>query len=160
MKRCWREQEVGAALRSGIWTAELNGHVLDCASCAEVQRVARALLGIAAAAPIEIPAAEQVWRRSQSQIQEAALKRATRPLMVMRVLSVAYVAVFGVWALWAFRDLLAAHLQEIDGWITAGGVTMSATGIITIVALIVAGTWFLLYADRRAGGEEHYRAAS
>lgn len=158
MKRCRREQEVGTALRAGRWTAELNGHVLDCANCAEVERVARALLGIAAATPMEMPAAEQVWRRSRSQIQEAALQRATRPLKVMRLLSVAYLAVFGAWAFWAFRDLLAADLRGIEGW--AGGVTMSATGIVSVVALIVAGTWFLLYADRRAGGPGNYRAAS
>lgn len=160
MRRCGREQEVGAALRAGRWTDELNGHVLDCASCAELEGVARALLGIAAATPLEVPAVEQVWRRSQSQIQKAALKRATRPLLVMRVLTMAYVAVFGAWALWAFRGLLAAHLQGIDRWITAVGAAIGTTWIVSVAVLIIAGTWFQFYAGSRTEGPGNYHAAS
>ena len=82
MRRCEWEREVAAAVRGGGLSAELSGHVAECAGCAETARVTRALLGMS---EVEVPDAGVVWRRVQVRVEEEALlRRATRPLAVMR----------------------------------------------------------------------------
>jgi hypothetical protein len=156
MNRCERESEVVAALRAGSWTDELSRHVLDCPGCAETEHVARPLLGSAAAmhAGHEPAAADLVWRQAQARMREMALKRATRPLIVMRRVSAAAVALFGLWAVRAFWGLLAGNLQAMDGWgwAAAGSASTEGIGVATALLLIGAGSLCLLYVGRRNGG--------
>jgi hypothetical protein len=149
--RCEREIEVVDALRTGAWTAELDGHLRTCAVCAETRVVAGSLLRSAAALRMEQrpPLAGQVWRRAQTRKQEMALRRATRPLIFMRAVSIVCVIAFAAWLLrsfWRFADR-----GLIGGW---GAMTAqtAAAGAAIAVACIAAGAWYLLHEGKRQDG--------
>lgn len=157
MKRsqCEREIEVASALRTGSWTAELNGHAQDCSICAEMRLVAESLLASAAALRVEQEpiAADRVWRRAQERKREMALKRATRPLIFMRAVSVVCMIAFAVWlqrSFWHFGDRLA-DAGRANGWHAMGAETASM-GVAIAVACIAVGAWYLLHVGKRAEG--------
>lgn len=134
MRRCERDREVAAAVRGGGLTVELSGHVAECAGCRETVRVTRALLAMRA---VEAPDAGVVWRRVQA---EALLRRATRPLAVMRVLSAGFLGVLAVWAAPTAWVLVRGRLPGVDlgtDWVT--GTVVSAV----LVGLGVLGLWFV-----------------
>jgi hypothetical protein len=148
--RCERGTEVADALRTDAWTPELDAHLRACAVCAETRLVAGSLLRSAAAlrAEIEPPAAGPVWRQAQARRQEMALRRATRPLIFMRVVSIICVIAFAAWFLrsfWRFADL-----GLIGGW---GAMTAqtAASGAAIAIACIAAGAWYLLHEGRQDG---------
>jgi hypothetical protein len=153
MKRCERESEVTAALRAGLWTEELRGHLRSCASCAETERVASALLLSAAAMGElhELPAADLVWRRARVGMQEEALKRAMRPLIFMRRVSFGCVAGFAVWVAWElWRSGFSGYRQFLPGM---NFVATGAAGVGVAIALLLmgVGSWYLLHASRQSG---------
>lgn len=142
MKRCEREWEIAAAVRSGGLSAELNTHAAECAGCAETARVTRALLTLRA---VETPDAGVVWRRAQARVEEEALlRRATRPLAVMRVLSAVFLLLLAVWAAPMAWALLLGHLP---GSVDMG--TDAITGGAVSVLLLGAGVVGLWYVGRR-----------
>ncbi len=152
--RCEREIEVASALRTGLWTAELNGHAQDCAICAETRLVAESLLKSAAAVHIEREpvAADRVWRLAQERRREMALKRATRPLIFMRAVSVVCMIALAAWlqrSFWRFGDRLAD--AGANSWSAMGPETVSM-GAAIAVACIAMGAWYLLYVGKRADG--------
>lgn len=148
--RCEREAEVVSALRAGALSDELSSHVLGCASCAETERVAEALLGSAAGmrAQLEPPAAEVVWRRAQVRSRELALKRAARPLIFMRVLSFVCVAASGVWLLHGFGGLLPDYRAGL-GLMTVPTVSV---GLGFAMVSIAVASWYLLREGKGSGG--------
>lgn len=150
MNRCERESEVVAALRAGSWTDALSSHVSSCASCAETERVARALLESAAALGSELPSPDAMWRQGQARMQAIALKRATRPLIVMRTLSLACMAAFAAWTGWEFWRFPAGYLHGMDNWMAAGTPSIEA-GVAVAVSLIAVGAGYLLHAGRHDG---------
>ena len=150
MRRCEREAEVAGALRAGSLHAELPSeliaHVRGCASCEETERVAQALLGSAAAmrAQHELPAVEHVLRRARLRSQEIALRRATRPLIFMRVLSLGFIAVCAVW----FLRFVPAYSEPIAGF----GFLATPAGFLGIgfaVLCVAVGSLYLLREGRQ-----------
>lgn len=149
--RCEWEIEVVDALRTGTWTAELDGHLRTCAICAETRLVAGSLLRSAAALRMQqepLPAA-QVWRRAQARKQEMALRRATRPLIFMRAVSVVCVIAFAAWLLHSFWHFADRGL--ISGWGAMAAQTAVA-GAAIAVACIAVGAWYLLHEGKQQNG--------
>ena len=148
--RCERECEVVGALRTGVWTAELSGHVRSCAVCGEAKRVAESLLYYATMLRVEHEpsSADRIWRRAQAQRQEMVLRRATRPLIFMKTLSLCCVAVF---ALWLLRGGLFS--PDLRGWLhrwAGTGLESPVVGAVIAVACIALGALYLLRQSREA----------
>jgi hypothetical protein len=152
MKRTWceRESDVVEALRRGFFSDELRSHVRSCSVCAETQPVAQMLLQTASIVRGEhAPSgAGLVWRRAQARKREIALKRATRPLIVMRCLSVAYVVLSAVWLLHFFWR--SGSMKLISGWNGFQSET-AVFGVAIAVLAIAIGAWYLLHDSGRSG---------
>jgi hypothetical protein len=145
--RCESEKGVLRALRTGLWSAELSSHAKSCASCRETRAVAGALLHYAASLPVEhAPGASgEIWRRAQTERQAMILKRATRPLIVMRLLSLGCVAVFAVWLM---QGLSRFDLRRMVHGVALGGI-LPNVGLGVGVLCIAAGAFYLLHEGRR-----------
>jgi hypothetical protein len=155
MKRMWceREAEVVRSLRMDSFPAELRDHIVKCVVCAEARSAAGVMLQAASQLRVEdeVPAAGLVWSRAQARRREIGLKRATHPLMVMRVLSVVYVVVCAGWAVRLFWRSVSMDLRS--GWdaFEGGAVGFGAAMAIVAVAMAMAmGAWYLLYDGRRS----------
>jgi hypothetical protein len=152
MNRRWCEREFDAVqgLRTGVLSAELRAHVLSCAICTEAQAVAQVMLRAVSlrGAEHEPPDADLVWRRAEARRKEIALKRATRPLIFMRVLGVVYAAVSVAWFLhYLWR---AGFVELFSGWtVLQSEATCFAAA--TAVLSIVIGAGYLLRDGRRTG---------
>lgn len=143
---CERESEVVAAARNDSFSPELNRHVQSCSSCQKTQRVAQLFLQNAAflQAQNHPMAASHVWRQAQRRKQELALKRATRPLLFMRVLSGIYIVALATWLLHNLWPSLRPEL--ILNWSAAASI-----GTVMAILLIVAGSGYFLYHEKRSG---------
>lgn len=151
MNRSWCERESDAVqtVRTGLVSTELRNHVLSCAICAEAQAVAQAMLRINLILhqEHELPTAGLVWRRVEARKKEIILKRATRPLVFMRVLSVAYAVLSAAWFvhfLWR-----SGFMGGLSGW---NGLLSETAGFAAVIAVlaIVIGAGCLLYDSRRS----------
>jgi hypothetical protein len=82
--RCQREDELLDALGRGYIPPELAGHIAACASCAELQLVAGALLDerIEAMAEAPVPSAGTMWWRMQVRHRHDVQAAARRSLLV------------------------------------------------------------------------------
>jgi hypothetical protein len=146
---CERESDVVEALRRDFFSDELRGHVRSCSICAETQAVAQ-MLQTASRLHVEYEpsAAGLVWRRAQARKNEIALKRATRPLIVMRAMSVVYVVFSAAWLLHYFWR--SGSMESISGW----NVLQSETawfGVAIAVLAMAIGAWYLLRDGGRSG---------
>jgi hypothetical protein len=152
MNRRWCERESDAveAVRTGLLAAELREHVLSCAICTEAQAVAQVMLRAASvwAGEGKPPAADLAWRRVEARRREIALRRATRPLIFMRTLSVGYAALSVAWFLhYLWR---AGFVELLSRWnVLQGEATRFAAAI--AVLSIVMGAGYLLRDGRRTG---------
>lgn len=146
---CEREAEAVRSLRTGSLPAELRDHVLSCVACEEARSAARVMLETASLFRVEagLPAAGLVWSRAQARKREIDLKRATRPLMVMRVLSVIYVALCAGWALHSFWRSVS---MEVESGLNAFREGTVGFGAAIALMAIAAGAWYLLYDGRRS----------
>jgi hypothetical protein len=154
MRRLWceREADVVRSLRTGTLPAELRDHVVNCVVCAEARTASGIMLRAASQLRVEdeLPAAGVVWSRAQALRREIGLKRAARPLMVMKVLSIVYGVVCAGWALrfvWRFLSL-----ELSSGWGGFWNVTAGSGAVIVLLA-IAMGTWFLLADGRRSDAD-------
>jgi hypothetical protein len=140
--------EAMRALRTGLWSAELSSHVENCASCREAKVVAESLLHYAASLQgKQVPGAvDQIWRRAQAERQAMILKRATRPLIFMRVLSLGCVVAFAVWLV---QGLSRFDLREVLHGVALGGIL---PGLAVAVLCIAGGAFYLLHEGKRRGG--------
>jgi hypothetical protein len=146
---CERESDVVEALRRDSFSDELRGHVRSCSICAETQAVAQ-MLQTASRLHVEHEpsAAGLVWRRAQTRKNEIALKRATRPLIVMRAMCVVYVVFSAAWLLHYFWR--SGSMGSISGW----NVLQSETawfGVAIAVLAMAIGAWYLLRDGGRLG---------
>jgi hypothetical protein len=151
MNRIWceREADVVRSLRTGSSSSELRDHVLSCVVCAEALGAAEMMLRTASLLGVEdrVPAAGLVWSRARARKRESDLKRATRPLIVMRILSAAYVVLSAGWALHFFWRSVSMEL--VSGWDAFRGGTVGFGAAIAVLAIAV-GAWYLLYDGRRS----------
>jgi hypothetical protein len=133
-----------------LLSAELRDHVLSCAVCTEARSAAQVMLQTASALRIEdeVPAAGLVWSRAQARKREMNLKRATRPLMVMRILSVAYVILSATWFLhYLWRSVF---MELLAGWNVLGNETTCFAAALAVLAIAIAAG-YLLHDSRRSG---------
>ena len=151
MNRRWCEQEadVVRSLRTGLLSSELHDHILSCVVCAEARSAAEVMLHTASLLGVEdgLPAAGFVWSRAQARKREGDVKRATRPLIVMRILSVVYVVLCAGWALHSFWRSVSMELMS--GWNEFRGGTVGFGAAIALLAIAIAA-WYLLYDGRRS----------
>ena len=147
--RCERGSEVVSALRTGSRTDELDNHLKVCAMCAETVQIAGSLLQYAASLRAEHPpaAADRIWLRGQVRKQELALKRATRPLLFMRVLSIVWVVACAAWLLHSFWRFDSQTL--IRGW-NATGTETAGVGAAIAALCIVIGAGYLIRDDKQS----------
>ncbi|HEX3372904.1 MAG TPA: hypothetical protein VHS13_01770 [Edaphobacter sp.] len=151
MKRMWceREADVVRSLRMDSFPAELRDHIAKCVVCTEARKAAGLMLQGASRLLVEdgLPPAGFIWSRAQARRREAGLKRAARPLIVMRVLSVAYVVLGSAWALRLFWRSVSMELAS--GWDAFGGGVVGFGTAMTLLA-VAMGAWYLLYDGRRS----------
>ncbi len=152
MNRIWceREADVVRSLRTGSLSAELRDHVLSCVVCAEARGAAQVMLHTASLLRVEdgLPAAALVWSHARARKRESDLKRATRPLIVMRVLSVAYVVLSAAWFL---RYLWRSGFMELPaGWNVLGNETTCFAVALAVLAIVIAAG-YLLHDSKRSG---------
>lgn len=83
-ERCRREEELLDALARGFVGEELIGHVSACESCAELRKVAGALLEerVQAVAEAPVPAAGAIWLRMQVRYRREVESGARRSLLI------------------------------------------------------------------------------
>jgi hypothetical protein len=148
---CERESDVVEAVRRGCFSDELRGHVGSCAVCAETRPVAQMLLQSASLLGAEDAAcgAGVVWRLAEARKREIALKRAVRPLIFMRAMSVVYLVVTAGWLLYSFWR--SGSMERVSRW----GVLKDETawvGVAIAALAIAVGAWYLLR-DGGRGGE-------
>jgi hypothetical protein len=89
-------------------------------------------------------AGNYIWRQAQRQKQELALRRATRPLIIMRFLSSIYVVALAIWLLRSLWHPVHLQLPQ-QQWV---GIISAGTGV--AVALIALGAGYLLYQGKRS----------
>jgi len=152
MNRIWCEWEsdVVEALRRGLFSDELRGHVRSCAVCAETEPVAQMLLQAASLLRVEHEpsGAGLVWRRAQARKKEIALRHATRPLIFMRALSGVCVFFSAAWLLhyvWRSRSM-----ELISGWNGFRSETAFYGAAIAALAIAI-GVVYLLHDSGRSG---------
>ena len=111
---CAQETDVARAVRTGEWSAALQGHLRDCASCRSVREAASWMqaLAPAAQAPSQgqdgLPDPQILWLRAQFSERQAAAERAQKMAQWVEVACVAAVcAGLGIW--------LASSWNEIGG---------------------------------------------
>jgi hypothetical protein len=152
MNRTWceREPDVVEAVRRGCFSDELRGHVGSCAICAETGPVAQMLLRGASLLGGEDAAsgAGVVWRLAQARKREIALKRAARPLIFMRVLSVAYMVLAAGWLLYSLWR--SGSIELVSRWRGLQDETAWVGGAIAVLAIAI-GAWYLLRDSGRTG---------
>jgi hypothetical protein len=150
--RCECEIKVTEALRTGVWTAELQDHVAGCVACEETRRVAASLLQYASGLQVESEAgsADAIWRRARAERQAMVLKRATRPLIFMRGLSVGCVVALALWLLRGFSRTVfyPGYRDWMHGW-AGTGVETAAVGVGIAMVCIGLGALYMLREDRR-----------
>jgi len=152
MKRMWceREAEVVRSLRMDSFPAELRDHIAKCVVCAEARGAAGVMLQAASRLRVEneVPAAGLVWSRAQARRREIGLKRATRPLIVMRVLSAVYGVLCAVWFL--HHLWRSGPMELLAGWNVLGNETTSFAVALAVLAIVIAAG-YLLHDSRRSG---------
>jgi hypothetical protein len=145
---CEREPFVIAAMRSGIWPADLEDHIAACASCAETKRIAQQLQHAAKiAAQTPPPAVNIVWQRVRAQRQRQALRRATQCVTVMSILAAVYAIGLTAWylpQLWHMQpSQLAISLSTFSSGIVFAGV-------LTAILAVFLGSCCLAFLGSRA----------
>jgi hypothetical protein len=151
MNRLWceREGDVVRCLRMGSLSPEMRDHVLSCAVCAEAQGAAQVMLQTAALLRVEdgLPVVDLVWRRAQARKRESEMKRATRPLILMRVLSAVYVVVCARRGLHSFWHSVSMELVYGLNALRDSAVGFGAAVVLLAIAI---GAWYLLHDSRRS----------
>jgi len=151
MNRMWceRESDVVRSLRTGLLSPELCDHVLSCVICTEARSAARGVLGADSLlrAEHEPPPAGLVWRRAEARRREMDMKRVTRPLVFMRVLSAVYVVLAAAWFLHSFwRSDAVGFLLN---WNVLRSETPWFTAVIAVLAITI-GSGYLLHDSRHS----------
>jgi hypothetical protein len=138
---CPREPELLAALGRGFVPVELEAHARECASCAELQLVAGALLEdrAAAVAAAPVPTSGSMWWRMRTRHRRDAQALARRTLLAGQAASIA--VALGLLALF----FGGALVQIAQGVVTA--VRLHTPLLFAMVALLLLapiGGWVAL----------------
>jgi hypothetical protein len=153
MNGCHRESELVKALRSGVWTPELQAHAEICAQCAETRQIALALAASAKRSSTlhAMPSAGQVWFKSQRRARQAAIRRATRSMRLMQFLGTLYALAL---AAWGTRALLGGELHLLTPAFKGAGTEtgFAILGSLAAVACMALGMLTFLGDDRRKQG--------
>ena len=146
--RCERESEVVRALRAGGLSFELRDHVLKCTICVETQTAAGLMLEAASLLRAEDgpSSAGLIWRHAEVRKKEIAVKCATRPLIVMRILGVVYAVLCGAWFL---RYVWRSNSVRLLNWDVSGSEKAYMASLIALVTIAV-GAWYMLHDSRRS----------
>ena len=131
MNGCPRETELLTALGRGFVAPDLDAHVRECGSCAELRLVAGALLDerTAAVAEARVPSAGTTWWRMRVRHRQEAQAAARRTLLVGQALSLA-VAVGLVLLL--FGPVLVQVVRQV-----ASTVELSRPLLLALAALLL-----------------------
>jgi hypothetical protein len=123
---------------------------LSCVVCEETQAAAQMMVQTASAlrAGNELPAAGLVWRRAETLRKEVALNHATRPLVVVRAVSVIWAVLSAAWTLRYFWR--SGSMELMSGWNVLHDDTVGFAAAIAVL-VIAMGAWYLLYDARRSG---------
>jgi hypothetical protein len=139
---CNREPEVFTAVTTGGWphqsSRELQGHVVECAVCADLVEVAL-LLAADHARGLEkssVPSAGQVWWRARVRARAEARRAAERPMHIVQAITAACV-VGGV----------AGGLGWAAPWMRHAGTWLHAIAVpaeLDAVWWLAIATWLIL----------------
>jgi hypothetical protein len=155
---CAREQDLLDALTSRRWPEraeeDLRAHVARCAICADLARVASALLDAEEVAdPVpDLPPAGLVWWRAQLRAREEATRAALRPIKAVQLAACAVAAVLIVLALGAtWPGLTAFAARAVSRAVSSiARIDPQATADLALSTLanrgvqFAAGAWLIL----------------
>jgi hypothetical protein len=150
---CPKEQELTAALSSGMLDAELLAHAAACTVCADVLLVADNLQKDNASLKGELGVldAAVVWKRAQTRAKAQAIAKATLPIRIARVCTCVFAVVAALRLLielsnhptW-LSDLGIRSLPVAGGnWLAAFSGT-TALCIVLSVVLLGVSSWYML----------------
>jgi hypothetical protein len=146
-RTCEREPSVVAAMRSGIWSSDLQDHIATCAHCAETKRVAQHFQHAARiAAQTQPPAANIVWQRVRSERQRLALRRATHCVTVMSILAALYAVALTAWCLPQLWHMQPPQLATSLSTLSSG--TVFAGVLTAILAVFIGSCCFAFLGSR------------
>lgn len=95
LRTCTRQSEVKEVLACGHWPqacpAELQAHLAECRSCAELLLVTHAFQQSrsTASAQVKLPAPGAIWWRAQLRRRNSAVERMAKPIMGAYVFALA-----------------------------------------------------------------------
>ena len=149
---CTRESDVIDALLNDALPNDLRAHVSVCEVCSEVMQVTHALLQEVAPASAELrrPDAGVVWRRAQSLAREKAITKATQPIRIARIGSLAAAAIALPWLVLTLPNSflwipdLASHFRIIDFPLSSAATVTFLLGTIGSLFLITLSSWYVL----------------
>jgi len=155
---CEKEQQVVAALRSGLSAPELREHARQCPVCSEVMLVAEFLREETNLAQHELstlPDAALIWRRAQALAREKALVWAALPIRIVRISAFVVAALAAPWLilesrpLWPWMaDLWPRHLPSTNRLWPSGlnetALLLAITGTLICIGL---SSWYMLRED-------------
>ena len=150
---CEHESAVVLAARSGVWPADLEGHIVACAACAETRRVAQLFHQAAKlSTDTQPPPVAIAWHRLQARRQQQALQRATRCIALLWTLAGVYAVALAAWSLPQLWPLPSSQL-------TASLIPLSSgifiTGVVTSIAAVLIGSCCLVLLGSRTNFRLH-----
>jgi hypothetical protein len=149
---CPREPEVIAALLEGTLPGDLRAHASVCEVCSEVARVTQALAAevVLAFSELRPPHAAVVWRRAQHLAREKAIARATEPIRMARMSTLAAAAIALPWLVVSLPNThswiprFAHHVRTVDLSFSSAATATILLGAIGSLILITLSSWYVL----------------
>lgn len=153
---CAWEDRIQNAVTSRVWDDKLRAHVAGCAACADLMLVSKVLLEHAthAGAHGQPPEPGPIWWRARLHARQAALARATRPIVVWeRITATSGIAALLalLWRSWPSVAGTIASAGASGTWLMQGtaGETVAISLTLAGAALLTFRIWIALDFDRR-----------
>jgi hypothetical protein len=139
--QCQRENATVKALLSGRETDEITAHLRSCPNCREAAKIG----GFFQTAfpnepsPVNIPAAGLLWWKSRLRARQNAALKASRPLLIVQIASIATAAAMVIW-LWTsdafgFASSASRMLSSMEAIIVP--VILAAIGIVLAGLILI-----------------------
>jgi predicted anti-sigma-YlaC factor YlaD len=147
--RCRYENEMIRALKTSALSESLIEHQKSCSICREVAVVAQALLRDASdlAPRYTPPLPTQIFAAAERRRRMAALERATRFVLALKIAGLVYAAVLALWGLHAL-SVRGVMLPGLD----AASLNATIAGAGLAVLFVGGGLWYALRGDGRHPG--------